>query len=149
MTSWVVADSSIFIATVVRDTQTIHAEALIAMWTRQRFRIAAPYLFRYEVTSTIRKHIARGTLLLDTGREAIKSLNAYPIEYFTDDDLLDRGFELATQYGRSTAYDSFYLALAERLKCDFWTGDLKLFNAVSASLTGVKWSGNFPIPPNP
>jgi hypothetical protein len=42
-----------------------------------------------------------------------------------------------------TAYDSQYLAVAERLKCEFWTADSRLVNAVAPHLTWVKWMGNF------
>jgi predicted nucleic acid-binding protein len=33
---------------------------------------------------------------------------------------------------RAAAYDSFYLALAERLGCNLWTADRRLWQAVSA-----------------
>ena len=31
----------------------------------------------------------------------------------------------------------------ERLSCEFWTADERLFNAVRSQLTWVKWIGNF------
>jgi predicted nucleic acid-binding protein len=33
--------------------------------------------------------------------------------------------------------------VAERLNCDFWTADERLFNAVQESLNWVKWVGHF------
>jgi predicted nucleic acid-binding protein len=48
---------------------------------------------------------------------------------------------------RPTAYDAQYLALAERLACDFWTADERLFNAASQQLPYVKWVGNLSSPP--
>lgn len=63
-----------------------------------------------------------------------------------DDALLERAFELAAVHNRPAGYDCVYLALAERLQCEFWTGDLRLVNAVSESLAWVKWCGNFPLP---
>jgi predicted nucleic acid-binding protein len=59
-----------------------------------------------------------------------------------DTALLKRAYELATQFDRPTAYDSQYLAVAERYQCDFWTADERLFNAVTASLPKVRWLGN-------
>ena len=38
---------------------------------------------------------------------------------------------------QSKAYDSFYLALAERMGEDLWTGDRRLFNR--AQQLGVGW----------
>lgn len=35
------------------------------------------------------------------------------------------------------------VGVAERLNCEFWTTDEKLFNAVSAQLPWVKWLGGF------
>ena len=60
-----------------------------------------------------------------------------------DDPLLRRGYELATQFNRPTAYDAQYLAVAERLQCEFWTVDERLYNAVKQALPWVKWLGNF------
>lgn len=73
---------------------------------------------------------------------------AYQLEHFTDDPLLERAFELAEVYARPAGYDCVYLALAERLNCELWTGDQKLVNAVSGSLTWVKWCGSFPLSPS-
>ena len=61
----------------------------------------------------------------------------------SDDSLLKRAYELATQYNRPTAYDSQYLAVAERLNCEFWTADERLANAVGNDLSWVRWVGNF------
>jgi predicted nucleic acid-binding protein len=70
------------------------------------------------------------------------ALLSYPLTLHFDDDLLKRGYELATQYNRPTAYDAQYLALAERLSCAFWTAGKRLFNAVSNRLPQVKWLGS-------
>lgn len=68
---------------------------------------------------------------------------AYPVQLYFDNELLKRAYDLAEQLNRPAAYDAQYLALAERLGCDFWTADEKLFNAVGASLTWVRWLGAF------
>jgi predicted nucleic acid-binding protein len=85
-------------------------------------------------------------ITLQDGQGIIAHLPNYSIETFADDLVLERAFALATEYNGPTAYDSFYLALAERLGCEFWTADLKLFNVVSAKLAWVKWIGNFELP---
>lgn len=76
----------------------------------------------------------------------IRKAVAHSIFYDVSDALLLRAYELATQLSRPTAYDAQYLAVAERFQCDFWTADERLFNAVSNSLTWVKWLGNFADP---
>jgi len=143
MNGWVVADSGIFIARVLAETYTPQAKALVDHWTEQDIQVAAPTLFRYEIVATMRKSVYRNIL---TTTEAIKRrdiLLAQPVQLMIDDDLLRRGFELATRLGRPTAYDSQYLAVAERLQCEFWTADEKMFNAVTQDLSWVKWLGNF------
>lgn len=68
-----------------------------------------------------------------------------PIQFYIDEILLRRAFEIAVQFNRPTAYDSQYLAVAERLECEFWTADERLFNAVNQQLAWVKWIGNFKV----
>jgi len=60
-----------------------------------------------------------------------------------DDALLKRGYVLAEEFNRPTAYDAQYLALAERLACEFWTADERLFNAVTARFASIRWLGNW------
>jgi predicted nucleic acid-binding protein len=64
----------------------------------------------------------------------------------SDDALLRRGLALATQFNRPTAYDAQYLAVAERLGCDFWTADERLYNAVNTQLAWVHWLGGAATP---
>ena len=80
---------------------------------------------------------------LEDSRDARDALLVYDIQYHVDEELLKRAYELATDFNRPTAYDSQYLAVAERLNCDFWTADQRLFNAVREQLGWVKWVGNF------
>lgn len=85
---------------------------------------------------------------LFTADEALKSrdfLMEYPVHLMIDDDLLRRGYDLAAKFNRPTAYDAQYLAVAERLKCEFWTADERLVNAVQKDLSWVKWIGNFQL----
>jgi predicted nucleic acid-binding protein len=143
MTSWVVADSGIYLAIALKEPQAKQAQALIERWRQILMRVAAPYLFRYEVVSVIRKHIARGYISLEDGTNAVNELTQLPVTFYSGKSIADRAFELANEHNRPSAYDSFYLALAEQLQCEFWTADLKLFNAVSQKLAWVKWLGNF------
>jgi len=39
-------------------------------------------------------------------------------------------------------HDSQYLALAERLECEFWTADERLFNAIVRDFSWIRWLGN-------
>jgi predicted nucleic acid-binding protein len=143
MSGWVVLDSGILLASILVEEHTEQSKALLSHWRAENIQIAAPTLFRYELVAVMRKNVYRATLSADQAIEGLAFLLAQPIQLMMDDQLLKRGFELATMFNRPTAYDSQYLAVAERLGCDFWTADEKLFNAVNSGLPWVKWIGNF------
>ena len=82
MTSWVVADSNIYLAIIIEDPYALQADNLIKSWAEQKISVAAPYLFRYETMSVVRKHVARGTLSEDEGRAGLTWLLRQPVELF-------------------------------------------------------------------
>ena len=146
MTSWVVCDSNIFLAVSLQEPFSEQADALIEAWRTTGVQIAVPYLFRYEVTSVLRKHIARGNITLEQGQAGLLALLREPLQVVADDPLLQRAFALANRLNRPAAYDSMYLALAERLQCEFWTADMKFYNASNHTFNWVKWVGHFTPP---
>jgi predicted nucleic acid-binding protein len=141
----VVVDSNIFIGTIIRDESTPKARALLKMWIENDFQLSAPALFRYEIMAVMRKHIYRGSLLTQQANEAIQFVFEHDIRFYLDQTLLQRGLELANQFNLPTAYDSQYLAVAEYLGCEFWTGDKGLIKLVTPKLTWVKYLGDFVI----
>jgi predicted nucleic acid-binding protein len=143
MTSWVVADSGIFLSAILAEEHTAKARSLMRLWRRQNIQIAAPTLLHYELVGVMRKQVHRKKL---TSEQAIKRrdlLLARQVELFFDTALVARAYEFATQFNQPTAYDTQYLAVAERLNCEFWTADERLYNAVRQELSWVKWLGNF------
>lgn len=143
MASWVVADSGIFIATVLEETYTKQADALVNYWYQHDFQIAAPVLFRYEIISVMRKAVYRQQLSTTEAVERRGILMVQPVELMLDDTPLKRAYELATRFNRPATYDSQYLAVAERLGCEFWTADERLYNSVTPHLNWVRWLNNF------
>lgn len=148
MSAWVVVDSSILIATVLNEHFSLRARELVKQWQMTGVQAAAPALIRYEIVSVIRKSIYRGVIAPDEGLAARDVLLSYDVQTLMDDDLLRRAYDLATRYNRPTVYDAQYLAVAERLGCDFWTADERLFNALRGHLAWVHWIGQ-PAPPTP
>jgi predicted nucleic acid-binding protein len=143
MTSWVVADSGIYLATVLQEPVTGQAKALTSAWNQSGTQVAASYLFRYELVSVIRKHIARGNMAYTHWHRVLTGLLTVPVTYSTDETLLGRAYELANLYNRPATYGSMYLALAERLDCEFWTADLRLYNAVNPQMPEVRYVGHY------
>ena len=119
---------------------------MITSLTGQQTQIAVPTLFHYEIVAVLRKHAHRGSLTVAEADSACDLLLAQPVQAMIDDALLRRGLALATQFNRPTAYDAQYLAVAERLGCDFWTADERLYNAVNTQLPWVRWLGNATSP---
>ncbi len=143
MAALVVVDSGIVLATVLQEVPSEKAKALVATWTNRGVQLAAPTLFQYEVVAVIRKAVWQKRITPDEGLAAVEKVLNVPIQVHLDTALLKRAYEFAARFNRPTAYDSQYLALAERLSCEFWTADERLFNAVQTELAWVHWLGNF------
>lgn len=145
----VVSDSGVLIASVLRESLTSKAQGLLKFWREGAVQINAPYLLHYEIVAALRKNAYRRLLTDPEAADARDRLFNIPIRLFFDTNLLRRAYELAEQLNRPTAYDAQYLAVAERLGCDFWTTDEKLFNASAEQLGYVKWLGHFTPPDAP
>lgn len=138
----VVLDSGILIASVFPETLTPQAKLLIRQLQEDDTALHAPSLLRYEVVAVSRKAVYQGRVTPEEGLRACDRLLSYPVMLHFSDKLLKRGYELAAEYNRPTAYDAQYLAVAEQLSCVFWTADERMFNAVKARFAGIRWLGN-------
>lgn len=143
MKSLVVSDSGILIASVLREPLTNHAQELLKHWRENTVQISAPYLLQYEIVAAIRKNAYRRLITDIEANDMRDRLLEIPVRLFFDTNLLRRAYELSEQLHRPTAYDAQYLAVAERLECDFWTADEKLYNASAGQFAWVKWLGHF------
>ncbi len=142
MSGSVVIDAGIVLATVLTEPFRPQARALLGNFAAQGVQIVVPTLFWYEIIAVLRKNVYRGTLEASDAEGYRDILLKQPVQTVIDEALLRRAFALATQFNRPTAYDAQYLAVAERLGCEFWTADEKLFNVVHPALVWVKWLGN-------
>jgi predicted nucleic acid-binding protein len=87
----------------------------------------------------IRQGIYTGLISKDEGQVAVDDVFALGVEVIlTDRGLGKSALDWADRLGQSKAYDGFYLALAERLKAEFWTADKRLANR--ASQLGSTWA---------
>jgi predicted nucleic acid-binding protein len=143
--SRVILDSGILIASVYPETLTQQAQHLIKQLQEDDVTVHAPHLLRYELIAVSRKAVYQKRVTAEEGLQARDRLLSYPVILHFDDALLKRGYELSAKYNRPTAYDSQYLALAERLSCDFWTADERMFNSVQNLLPNIKWLGSIKL----
>ncbi len=138
MNSWVCTDANLVLRLALPQEGYQQARALWQRWRQEGQEIVAPLLLRYEITSVLRNHVYRNLISLEQGRRALSRLLALPISFYTASGLHQLAWELATQLGRPNAYDAHYLALAETLGCEFWTADIRLYNAVKEQLPWVR-----------
>jgi predicted nucleic acid-binding protein len=135
----VVIDASVAALAVRPDAWSILAERAWEAWRLAGTEIYAPQLWRYEVTSFIRKTLARGELEVDEAQAGLAAALALEVTLVpADDELCRSALHWAERINQTAAYDSFYLALASRLQADFWSADRRLIN--SARQTGVRWA---------
>jgi predicted nucleic acid-binding protein len=143
MNSLVCVDANIVVRTFVYGPFSEEATALLTRWSRQGISLIAPSLFAFEVVSTLRRLVYLKEITPREGEEAFQHFLAFKIRLSHRKAVWSSAWQLAKQLNRPRAYDTAYLALAQLHRCDFWTADEKLYNAVREQLPWVKWVGNF------
>jgi predicted nucleic acid-binding protein len=141
--SVVVVDSSTALYTVLDYPLSSHVEAHWETWIDADVRISAPRLWINEVTSVIHKAFMLKEISEASAQDALNAALSLGVELFDEDiTLCNNAFSFATRLEQLAAYDSFYLALAERLDAEFWTADKRLVNgARQLGATWVHWIG--------
>ncbi len=114
-------------------------------YERGKVSLIVPLFWEYEVVNGLNKAIARGHLTEEEGREAIALLLALQVEKVPLPSPQE-SYELARRYQRSV-YDSWYLSLAEKTNCEFWTADQKLYNALKDTIPRIKWFADYQSQP--
>jgi predicted nucleic acid-binding protein len=140
----VVVDASAALKWQFEDEEaTEPATSLLRDFIDGKIELISPTLFPYEILSAVNVAVNRGRISEEAGYRAINYITSVGIELRRFEDLIEATFRMARQYGLST-YDCAYLALAEREKCDFVTGDKRLFNTMKDQLPWTRWIGDYP-----
>ncbi len=129
-------DASFALKLVLSEADSDLAQAQWQDWLQSRLEITAPDLFTYETTAVLRNRVFRKEITQNEADEALEILVGLEITYHHPSTLQQLAWSLARVTSRPTAYDAFYLALAQQESCPFWTGDRRLYNAVKDRL---KW----------
>ena len=117
-----VVDASVVVAALIDDGPAGRwAEELVASTP-----LAAPHLMPVEAANILRRAALAGDVSDDIASLAHADLLALVVELFPYDVLADRIWELR---GAVTAYDGWYVALAESLKAPLATLDGRLTRA--------------------
>lgn len=114
-----VVDSSVVVAALAGD----HAERLWAGSVLGDGALAAPHLMPVEVAHVLRKGTLTGELSGEVASLAHQELLDLRVELFPYSPCGSRAWKLRDNL---TAYDAWFVALAELLECELATLDLRL-----------------------
>jgi predicted nucleic acid-binding protein len=103
-------------------------------WLTAGNPLYAPTLWLYELTSAFNKAVHTEAITVAEGLRALHLAQQLNVQLIAPDEAqIRRAYECTRQLDRATAYDSFYLALAESLSAELWTADKRLYYAANRS----------------
>jgi len=138
-----VLDASVALKWQFEDEEATSAStALLGDFIDGKIDLVSLTLFPYEIVNAINVAINRKRIEEVIGHRAITYLTSLGIELRSFDGLIEPTFTMARKYSLSP-YDCAYMALAEKEKCDFITGDKRLFNSIKNYFSWVKWIGDY------
>jgi predicted nucleic acid-binding protein len=140
MSQRLVVDARCALQLILPGVHTAHVQAMLSDWQQRGCRLCAPTLWTYEMASTLCKAVYFRTLTDVEGRRALSLVHRLDVDLYPPDGVqTERAYDWTSRLQRASAYDSFYLALAETLGCELWTADRRLYQAVG--LPWVRWAG--------
>jgi len=142
----VVVDTSLAISWVLTEAQSPLALALLRSWQQADVRILVPALFASEISSALLKRRRQGLITASQAQAGIATLLGNVTVRPIDTAIAGRALEIADGLGMWKAYDSLYLALAEREGCPYWTADERFFNVAAGQFPAVRWLGAYAPP---
>ena len=141
----IVIDSSVALKWYLPEEDNAdEADRVAVNFFNGKTELFVPTLFDYEIINVIKVAVTRNRISDVEAQAAIARFELLKIHRQDFFPLQSRAFQLALDYQRSV-YDASYLALAEAQGLDFYTGDKRLYNAVSGTFPWVKWIGDYPI----
>ena len=134
MPTTVVLDASFVLALFVPHPKGLAAQAIVEQLSETDITMIAPTLWLYEVGSAIQKLTYFKQITTIQAERAFGFAEQFNITLIPPNFLFARSAMAWSQrLKRASAYDSFYLALAQEHSCDLWTADSQLANAVGES----------------
>lgn len=142
MPSEVVVDASAVLKWQLDDEEAV-AEAIALrddFLVHGRISLLAPSLLVYEITNGMLTAVRHRRLSQSQAQEGLTNLLAAGIRLIPGEP--SQILSVASQW-RVSAYDGAYLALAERLDCQVWTGDRAFYNACRRKSSRARWIGDY------
>lgn len=143
----VVVDTSVALKWVLTEVHTAEARALRDDVLRRKEVLYAPSLLLYEATNVLYQHVRRGVLPLFSAQERIAGVVTPLNLRILTSAIARRAMEIAHAIPERYAYDTQFLALAERIQCDLWTADEDFRRAMNRNgFAQVRAIGTYPLP---
>jgi predicted nucleic acid-binding protein len=139
----VVVDASLATKWLVNEEGTGKAAHILEQWADKEMIITAPPLLPIEVTNALYKRVRRAELTLSDAVMLLQQLLDLGIVLERTEKLHRSALEWARHLGLPATYDSYYLALADFLGCEFWTANERLYNAVKGKVAWVHYYQNW------
>ena len=138
-------DANFVVKLVTNPSETSPHLILWDQWEQSQTQIISVTLLCYEITNVFHRMRRAGQLLDTEAQQSLNNALNLPIRLYGDHavagepdrQLHQQAFEMAQQFNLPAAYDSHYLALAQRFQADFYTGDKRLFNTVRSTLPWI------------
>lgn len=111
-------------------------------WLELNYTIVAPTLIYYELSNALHRSAVAGQIAPEEADQVLAEAMNLNIRLYGDAELHQEALSLARSLRLSATYDAHYLALAQRLECNFWTADRRLYNSVQAALPWVNFVFN-------
>jgi predicted nucleic acid-binding protein len=135
MTNPLVIDAGLVFRALLPNPAQAALQELIGGWQDAGRDLCAPTLWLYELTSAIAKGVHFAAITEPEGRRTLALANRLSVQLIAPDAAMAlAAYDWTRRLKRAAAYDSFYLALAESLSCEFWTSDRHLQTAA-----GMPW----------
>jgi predicted nucleic acid-binding protein len=136
--SSIVIDASVALRWLLPDALSGICWKLFEQIVNDKKQIHVPVLWRYEVTSGLAKAVHFELINPQEAEKLLRQSQLLDVTIIPPDNEQDiRALSWTMKMHRGSVYDSYYLALAELLGCEFWTADQNLFNA--ANIDWVRW----------
>ena len=109
-------------------------------WQNNETIVVAPTLFYYEVTNALYRMVKAGMITSEQVKESLTDALSFNIILYGNlqlPNLHQEAINLANKFNLPASYDSHYLALAQSLNCQFYTGDKRLYNSVKNQISWI------------
>jgi predicted nucleic acid-binding protein len=138
----VVVDASLALKWVVNEHRSAEARRLLREWEDANFVLLAPMLFPTECANGLYHRVTKGQVTIAQAMPLLDALLERGVKVIRPSaDVLKRSLEMAETLSQPHIYDCQYAATAERLGCEFWSGDRLFCDAAQPSLAFVHWIG--------